>query len=147
MIWYGAANVRSAKFGGSGTASDPWSLSFALSTRSSLNAGDTLLLSGGVYYADQKLGRLICKLSGGELSAPITIRSVPGEWATIDGGLRSANASTIGDVASSSDESPSLRISCPHTVWQDLSITNSDSARLATPSLRKNSYDKYFCVF
>lgn len=138
MIWYSAANVRT-KFGGSGTISDPWSLAFALSSRSSLNAGDTLFLGGGVYHAEQKLGRLICKLSGGQLGAPITIRSAPGEWATIDGGVRRSNSSAAAtDVAGVDSESPALRISCPHTVWQDLSITNSDS-RHAKPSIRKNS--------
>src|SRR4051812_30680562 len=47
-----------------------------------LRPGDTLSLHGGVYYE-----RLYLALAG-RPDAPVTVRSVPGEQAVIDGGLR-----------------------------------------------------------
>src|SRR5687768_14523989 len=47
-----------------------------------LSAGDTLVLRGGVYYETIR-----CSLSR-TLEKPSTIRSAPGERATVDGGFR-----------------------------------------------------------
>lgn len=129
MIWFATPSALHGD--GAGTRSDPWSLAYALSTRSALGAGDTLFLAGGVY--EHGVGRrLHCKLATGALAQPIVIRSMPGAWATIDGGAPPAAD------AGADDGAPSLRISCAHTVWQDLAVTNSNAARLA-PTLRKNS--------
>ena len=63
-----------------GTHGAPWkSLAHALR---GLKPGDTLYLRGGVYYEKVALTK------SGKAEAPITIASVPGELAVIDGGLR-----------------------------------------------------------
>ncbi|MFP6887864.1 MAG: hypothetical protein VB997_09890, partial [Opitutales bacterium] len=63
-----------------GSKARPWrSVNFALRQ---LKAGNILCLRGGTYYES-----LVATRSGTE-DAPITIRSFPGELATIDGGLR-----------------------------------------------------------
>lgn len=63
-----------------GTLGQPWkSIKHALRQ---LQPGDTLCLRGGTYYENVDF-----PLSGSE-DLPITIRSYPGELATIDGGLR-----------------------------------------------------------
>ena len=64
----------------SGEEAAPWqSLEHAVGE---LKAGDTLYLRGGVYYEQVRVSL------AGEAGKPITIRSYPGEQATIDGGLR-----------------------------------------------------------
>ena len=136
MIWFAAPDVT--RHDGSGTSGDPWSLAFALSSRSALSAGDTLFLAGGVYaYGVGR--RLHCKLANGDPQRPVVIRSLPGAWATIDGGINDAPRAAdelAQRAAAVVDESPALRIGCAHTVWQDLAVTNSD----ATPAaMRKNS--------
>ena len=63
-----------------GSKARPWKrVNFALRK---LKAGDVLCLRGGFYYEN-----VVVPVSGTE-DAPITIRSFPGELATIDGGLR-----------------------------------------------------------
>ena len=63
-----------------GSQSAPWkSLAHALR---GLKPGDTLYLHGGVYYEKVALTK------SGTPEAPITIASLPGELAVIDGGLR-----------------------------------------------------------
>jgi hypothetical protein len=66
--------------GSAGTEKAPWkTLAYALPK---LKPGDTLYLRGGVYYEKIALTR------SGSADAPITIASMPGELAVIDGGLR-----------------------------------------------------------
>ena len=66
--------------GNSGTLISPWqTLEYALGK---LSPGDTLNLRGGVYYENGIKTDL-----KGTASAPITIRSYPGERAVIDGGV------------------------------------------------------------
>ena len=63
-----------------GTKGSPWkSVAHALTK---LDAGDTLVLRGGVYYE-----RIYCSTFG-TLKKPITIRSFPGELGVIDGSFR-----------------------------------------------------------
>lgn len=63
-----------------GGKESPWkSINHALRR---LHAGDTLYLGGGTYYE-----RITVRLVGRQ-DAPITIRSFPGEQASLDGGLR-----------------------------------------------------------
>ncbi len=64
---------------GDGSEAKPWrSINHALPL---LSAGDTLYLRGGSYFEN-----VYCAIAGTE-DKPITIRSYPGELATIDGGL------------------------------------------------------------
>jgi hypothetical protein len=63
-----------------GTESKPWrTINHALKR---ITAGQTLYLRGGTYFEN-----IYCAVAG-KPDAPITIRSYPGELATIDGGLR-----------------------------------------------------------
>ncbi len=59
---------------GSGSNTSPWNLQTALNKTAQVTAGKTLCLRGGTYY-----GKFISTLNGG------TVRSYPGERATIDG--------------------------------------------------------------
>jgi hypothetical protein len=63
---------------GDGSKAAPWDLATALAATSVVGAGDTLWLHEGVYR-----GGFECHLSG-KPEAPVTIRQVPGEHATID---------------------------------------------------------------
>jgi hypothetical protein len=135
MKWYASTT---SKISATGTETDPWSLAFAVSSKSAIGAGDTLYLLPGVYA-----GSLTCKLGAGELGRPVTVRSLNmSSVATIDAGL-SALSGVRGrknkdKQRRASPASPSLRISCPYTVWRDLTVTNSDTRAFDT-SLRKNS--------
>lgn len=64
--------------GGYGTQSWPWDLQTALNHPTAVKPGDTIWLRGGVY-----LGKYQSRLTG-TLSAPIQVRSFPGERAIID---------------------------------------------------------------
>jgi hypothetical protein len=64
---------------GDGSISRPWDLVTALKQPAALKAGDTLWLRGGVYR-----GEYVSYLTGTS-SAPIQVRSYPGERVTIDG--------------------------------------------------------------
>lgn len=75
--WY--VDAAKGDDAGQGTQQHPWK-TLAHSLRQ-LRPGDTLYLRGGVHYAHPVLTQ-----SGTE-QAPITIRSYPGELATIDGGF------------------------------------------------------------
>src|SRR5687768_8930274 len=63
-----------------GTRAAPWKTIKHGLTR--LKPGDTLYLHGGVYYETSYVAL------AGRPDAPITITSVPGELAVIDGGLK-----------------------------------------------------------
>ncbi len=71
---------------GNGSTSSPWNLGTALSHPAAVVPGDTLWLHGGVYR-----GAYECFLRG-TASAPIIVRSYPGEWAIIDNGGTNNNA-------------------------------------------------------
>jgi hypothetical protein len=66
------------RIAGRGTRFDPWDLGTALSGKTSLRPGDTLLLLGGVYR-----GQFTSRLRGSE-GKPITIRPASGQRVTID---------------------------------------------------------------
>jgi hypothetical protein len=63
---------------GNGSLANPWDLQTALAHPPVVQPGDTIWLRGGTYN-----GLYNSKLTGAE-SAPIIIRSFPGEWAVID---------------------------------------------------------------
>ena len=64
---------------GNGTQGSPWDLQTALNQTLLVVPGSTLYLRGGTYT-----GRFTSKLNG-LASAPIVVRSYPGEWAVLDG--------------------------------------------------------------
>jgi len=63
---------------GDGSVSNPWDLQTALDQPLSVSPGDIISIHGGI-YPGSFWGRLV-----GTESAPIVVRSAPGEWATID---------------------------------------------------------------
>ena len=67
--------------GGLGSEAHPWTLGHALSHPPQVHPGDTIWLRGGTYY-----GKYVSTLTGTP-AAPIVVRSYPGEWARIDGGV------------------------------------------------------------
>ena len=75
--------------GGDGSKDNPWSLSNALNHPTTLSAGDTILLHGGVYS-----GYFFSRLTGIP-EAPIIVRAAPGERATIDSGSSGQDALTV----------------------------------------------------
>lgn len=72
-----------------GAKDSPWDLGSALGGRHKVGPGDTLWILGGTYrHSDRRLGSpgYVVGLAGQE-DKPIRIQAVPGQWATIDGGL------------------------------------------------------------
>ena len=94
---------------GDGSATAPWDLATALLAPPGVQPGDTIWLHGGVYA-----GGFVAKLDGAE-GAPITVRSWPGEWATIDG---------------QGTTEPTLQIYHHDVTFQDLEIMNGDPDRV-----------------
>jgi parallel beta-helix repeat protein len=73
-----------------GSASRPWSLTYALSGAGGrIQPGDTVWLRNGTYA-----GSFRTSISGTQ-SQPIVFRQYPGERATIDGGLRAEGADLV----------------------------------------------------
>lgn len=63
----------------SGSQASPWDLQTALNHRPSIvSAGDTIYLRGGIYKG------MFTSFLVGAPGSPITVRSLPGEWAVID---------------------------------------------------------------
>lgn len=74
-----------------GSQASPWDLQTALTHRPNIvTAGDTIYLRGGVYR-----GTYLSTLTGAP-GSPITVRSLPGEWAIIDANQSLNLASAIG---------------------------------------------------
>ncbi len=65
---------------GNGSLGSPWTLATALAQPAAIRPGDTIWLRGGTYS-----GAFDSVLTG-SLSAPIQLRSYPGEFARLDGG-------------------------------------------------------------
>lgn len=108
--WYVAPDARAA---GAGTRADPWRLETALAHPSGVLPGDTIWMRGGRYA-----GLYVSTLRG-TAEAPIVVRQMPGERATLDGvGLtsRSAVLGVMGD----------------HTWFWGFEVMNSDTDRIAT---------------
>jgi hypothetical protein len=93
---------------GDGSAANPWDLPTALQHPSVVKPGDTIYLHGGVYT-----GTYVAKLVGTEAS-PITLRSYPGEWATLD---------------SAGSDAQVLQIYKEHTIFRDFEVTNTGAVR------------------
>lgn len=86
---------------GDGSISNPWDLLTAL--QSTLPPGSTLYLRGGTYT-----GKFISNLRG-SVGDPITVRSYPGEWAKIDGYVKTnLSANLTADSSTMTVEDPSL---------------------------------------
>lgn len=66
---------------GIGSVERPWALAHALAHPPQVQPGDTIWLRGGTY-----LGKYVSSLTG-TATAPIVVKSYPGEWAKIDGGV------------------------------------------------------------
>src|SRR5687768_8522226 len=80
---------RSGSRYGSGTITNPWDLTTALSHPAAVHAGDTIWLRGGTYS-----GSFESRLNG-SATAPIYVRQYPGERATIDGAASRLNTLRI----------------------------------------------------
>ena len=93
---------------GDGSRARPWDLATALAHPAAVQPGDTIWLHGGVYAGD-----FTATLTGTE-AAPITVRSYPGDWATIDGGTSDATTFSLqGEWA----------------IYRDFEVTNSRADR------------------
>jgi hypothetical protein len=73
---------------GKGKKKNPWDLQTALS-QAKVRPGSTLYLRGGTYR-----GKFVSNLTGTS-SAPITVRSYPGEWAIIEGFMYTTLAASM----------------------------------------------------
>ena len=99
--------------GGQGTKSSPLDLAAALGAGSRAKPGDTIWLRGGTYRGG------LTSTVGGRADAPVTIRAVPGERATIDCRSRQGQqGSTLFSVEGD------------WTVVRDLEVTCSDPKRV-----------------
>ena len=96
---------------GTGTITNPWALATALAQPAAVHAGDTIWLRGGTYR-----GKYVSYLTGTS-TAPIVVRSYPGEWAKIDSG--SGNPSAL-DI---------LQVNGAYTWYWGLEIMSSDPLR------------------
>jgi parallel beta-helix repeat protein len=106
-----------------GTASSPWSLSFAVGGASGhIQPGDTVWLHGGTYYGPVRA------TVAGTPGNPVVFRQFPGERATID----------MKNVAPSGSTSPgdAFTVTGDWTEWWDFELMSSDPNR--TFSYRPN---------
>ena len=80
---------------GTGTITNPWALQTALAQPATVHPGDTIWLRGGTYR-----GKYVSFLTGAS-TAPIVVRSYPGEWAKIDSGVGTPGMKEILSIAGS----------------------------------------------
>ena len=80
---------------GTGTITNPWALQTALAQPAAVRPGDTIWLRGGTYR-----GKYVSYLTGTS-TAPIVVRSYPGEWARIDSGVGTPGMKEILSIAGS----------------------------------------------
>jgi hypothetical protein len=86
--WYAAPNGSPS---GNGSINSPWDIKTALASGNGVQPGDTIYLRGGTYSVcttftpDPYNPYCIASTVAGSSSAPVTIRSAPGEWAVLDG--------------------------------------------------------------
>jgi PKD repeat protein len=78
---------------GTGTITNPWALQTALAQPATVNPGDTIWLRGGTY-----VGKYFSYLTGTS-TAPIVVRSYPGEWAKIDSGVGTTGMAVVLSIA------------------------------------------------
>ncbi len=91
-----------------GSATNPFTLTKAISASSPAGPGDTVWLRGGVYRGQ------FTSYAAGNSNAPITFRGMPGERVTIDGTM--TNETTF-------------IIYGPHSIYRDFEVTNSKTNR------------------
>ena len=96
---------------GDGSLAKPLSLEAAVAPTSPARPGDEILLRGGIYR-----GAYWSRISGSP-SAPIVVRSYPGEWAVFDGNTA---------------QKPSITIDGSDTWFRDFEVTKSDSKRISS---------------
>lgn len=73
---------------GQGTKEAPWDIVSALGGKQKVAAGDTIWIAAGTYKKAQEAGGLGYPVHlAGTKAAPIQVRALPGQRATIDGGL------------------------------------------------------------
>ncbi len=101
------------KPGARGSRESPLDLATALSRRGPARPGDVIWLRGGVYR-----GAFESEISGAA-NAPITVRSYPGERATVD-------------CADRTQAMPMITVNGSHTHFRDFEITCSDPDRTKT---------------
>jgi PKD repeat protein len=80
---------------GTGTFTNPWALKTALAQPAAVHPGDTIWLRGGTYR-----GKYVSYLTGTS-TAPIVVRSYPGEWAKIDSGVGTSGMTETLSIAGS----------------------------------------------
>lgn len=107
--------------GGNGSKERPYDLATALSSAAPIRPGGTVWLRGGTYRV-----AAITSVLAGAAGAPITVRSLPGENAVIDG------ATAVGAV---------LTLNGPWIVCRDFEVTSSDSWRSGAKLSRATGID------
>lgn len=98
---------------GDGSMERPLDLGTALGAASPAKPGGAVLLRGGTYAGD------FTSVIAGTPSAPITVRSFPGEWAVLDG----VDA-----------RKPALTVRGDDTWFRDFEVTKSDLSRVSAQS-------------
>lgn len=106
---------------GDGSRGRPFDLATALSAATPIRPGGTVWLRGGIYGS----GAVTSTLTGSE-HAPITVRSVPGEAAVLDG------ATAVGAV---------LTVNGAWAVYRDFEVTNSNPLRTGSQLNRAAGID------
>lgn len=99
---------------GTGSTSQPWSLSYALSGAASrIQPGDTVWVHGGIYH-----GKFTATVSG-TAGRPVVIRQFPGERAMID----------VAGYTSTTTRGDAFIVRGAWTEWWDFEIMSSDPVR------------------
>jgi hypothetical protein len=102
---------------GSGTYASPWNLAKALDNTVA-QPGDTIFLRGGTYGSGGAApGSVYTCLIDGSSGNPIQLRSMPGEWAVVNGGIY-------------------VSVNSTWVVFRDFEITNSTTIRTGSPDDR-----------
>jgi len=97
---------------GDGSRAKPWDLATALGAVEQVQPGDTVWLHAGIYR-----GGFVSQLAGSS-EAPIVVRGVPNERATIDTNPRDGNDNGL------------LLLDGAHTIYRDFEVTCSHPARV-----------------
>jgi hypothetical protein len=94
--WYVSPQGRSTA---GGSRRFPWDIVSALGGRREIVPGDTIWIRGGRYHSPPKVNSqgFVIRLAGRK-HQPIRIRAVPGQRATIDGGLDIQNPATYLEI-------------------------------------------------
>ena len=106
--------------GAVGTHDDPFGSLLSVAER--VRPGDVVFLRGGVYDTPGSSGNAYVSVEfSGTASAPITVRSYPGERAVIDGSRHPLHPRRADDGHPPGDPNL-LRFIGEHTVWEDITL-------------------------